>query len=241
MAIRVSLDRAEEARAEWLDRFPDGFEERVVDGRLELAAYTDDEPPAGAFAEEVEPGWDDRWREFHKPARVGPFWIGPPWERPPRDVVPVVIDPGRAFGTGAHPTTQLCVELVAELEPASLLDIGCGSGVIAIAAALLGFSPVVAVDVDPAAVDATERNAAANGVALDVRELNAKTEALPETDVAVANISLAGVEAVLRRSAARVVVTAGYLDRDVLDLGAYRRLERRVREGWAADLLQRAE
>jgi hypothetical protein len=81
----------------------------------------------------------------------------------------------------------------------------------------------------------------ANGVALDIRELNAKTEALPETDVAVANISLAGVEAVLRRSAARVVVTAGYLDRDVLDLGAYRRLERRVREGWAADLLQRAE
>ena len=78
---------------------------------LELAAYTDEEPPPGALVEPVEDGWEHRWREFHRPVRVGPFWIGPPWEQPPRDVVPVVIDPGRAFGTGAHPTTRLCVEL----------------------------------------------------------------------------------------------------------------------------------
>jgi ribosomal protein L11 methyltransferase len=208
---------------------------------LELAAYTDDVPPPGAHVEDVEPGWEDRWREFHRPVRVGPFWIGPPWERPPHDAVPVVIDPGRAFGTGGHATTQLCIELVAELEPASLLDVGCGSGVIAIAVALLGFSPVVAVDLDPAAVDATGRNAAANGVVLDVRELDAEREALPRTDVAVANITLERVEHLLTRLDSAVVVVSGYLERDHPMLGPYRRRDRRVRDGWVADVLERAQ
>jgi ribosomal protein L11 methyltransferase len=208
---------------------------------LELAAYTEAEPPPGAGVEYVEPGWEDRWREFHQAVRVGPLWIGPHWQRPPADVVPVVIDPGRAFGTGAHATTQLCLELVAELEPATLLDIGCGSGVVAIAAALLGFSPVLALDVDPAAVDATLRNAAANGVTVDVRRLDVVTDALPKADLAVANISLELVETVLGRTDAHVVVASGYLERDHPELGAYRRRERRVREGWAADLIERSE
>ena len=71
----------------------------------------------------------------------------------------VVIDPGRAFGTGAHETTRLCLELLLELDRGSFLDVGCGSGVLAIAAAKLGFAPVVALDVDNAAVDASRRNA----------------------------------------------------------------------------------
>jgi ribosomal protein L11 methyltransferase len=173
--------------------------------------------------------------------RVGRLWIGPPWEQPPADVVPVVIDPGRAFGTGAHATTRLCIELVSELAPTSLLDIGCGSGVIAIAAATLGFSPVVAVDADPAAVDATARNAAANGVAVDVRRLNLAADTLPSAGVAVTNISLDRVETVLTRVDAQVVVASGYLERDDPQLGPYRRRERRTRGGWAADLFERAQ
>jgi ribosomal protein L11 methyltransferase len=172
---------------------------------------------------------------------VGPFWIGPPWEAPPADAMSIVIDPGRAFGTGGHATTRLCVELVAELEPASLLDVGCGSGVIGIAAAKLGFSPVVAVDVDPAAVDAARRNAAVNDVVLDVRELDAEREALPLAEIAVANISLARVESLLTRIDSPVVVAAGYLERDNPKFGPYRRRERRVRDGWAADVLERAQ
>jgi ribosomal protein L11 methyltransferase len=135
----------------------------------------------------------------------------------------------------------LCVELVAELEPARLLDLGCGSGVIAIAAALLGFSPVIALDVDPAAVDATARNAAANAVGVDVRLLDLTTGALPGADVAVANISSALVETVLARTDARVVVASGFLESEHPELGAYRRRERRLRDGWAADLLERSE
>jgi ribosomal protein L11 methyltransferase len=152
-----------------------------------------------------------------------------------------VIDPGRAFGTGAHATTQLCLELVAELEPASLLDVGCGSGVIAIAAALLGFSPVIAVDVDPAAVDATLRNAGANGATVDVRLLDLTTHELPDADIAVANITATLVESVLARTDARVVVASGFLERDEPELGGYRRRERRVRDGWAADLLEHSQ
>jgi ribosomal protein L11 methyltransferase len=237
----VPLERAEEARAAWLERFPQGFEERTRGAELELAGYTEEQPPPGAHSEDVEPGWEERWREFHRPVRVGRLWIGPPWEQPPGDAVPVVIDPGRAFGTGAHATTRLCIEFVSELAPTSLLDVGCGSGVIAIAAATLGFSPVMAVDVDPAAVDATVRNAAENGMEVDVRKLDLAAGTLPNAGVVVANISLEGVELVLRRVDARVVVASGYLERDEPQFGPYRRRERRIRDGWAADLFERAQ
>ena len=138
MFVRVPLARGEIARAEWLERFPQGFEERVDGDELELAAYVEGEPPPDLDAIDVEEGWEERWRDFHRPVRVGPFWIGPPWETPAAGAITLVIDPGRAFGTGAHATTRLSVELVSELEPGALLDTGTGSGVVAIAAATEG-------------------------------------------------------------------------------------------------------
>jgi ribosomal protein L11 methyltransferase len=239
--VRVPLERAEEARAEWIERFPEGFEEIVDAGELELAAYVEGDAPPGLDAVAVEPGWEERWREFHRPVRVGPFWIGPPWETPATDAVPLVIDPGRAFGTGAHATTRLCIELLAELEPGSLLDVGTGSGIVAIAGAKLGFSPVLGVDVDAAAVEAARTNAAVNAVAIDLRAADATKEPLARADVTVANISLALVDLLLPRVEAGLVVTSGYLVGDELGLGPYARRDRRVRDGWAADLLERAE
>src|SRR5437016_3537985 len=86
---------------------------------------------ASGEAAPVENGWEDRWRDFHRPIRIGPLWVGPPWEEAPPGAVAVWIDPGRAFGTGAHPTTRLCLELLLDVRRGSLLDVGCGSGVIA--------------------------------------------------------------------------------------------------------------
>jgi ribosomal protein L11 methyltransferase len=192
---------------------------------------------SAAHAEEVEPGWEHRWREFHRPVRIGALWIGPPWEHPPADAIAVVVDPGRAFGTGAHPTTRLCLELLQELEPTSLLDVGCGSGVLSIAAVALGFGPVTAVDDDSVAIEETARNASANGAHLEASLLDATKVELPGAGVTVANISLAGVEAL--RPAGDRLVTSGYLARDTPSVRGYRRLLRRELDGWAADLYEK--
>jgi ribosomal protein L11 methyltransferase len=188
---------------------------------------------------EVEPGWEDRWREFHRAVRVGPLWVGPPWESSPPDALPVVVDPGRAFGTGAHPTTRLCLELLLEQEPRGLLDVGCGSGVLAIAAAKLGHAPVLAVDVDASAVTAARANAERNGVVVEARRLDALADTLPPAPLAVANIALAAVEALGGRLGGERVITSGYLAGDEPSLRDYERVHRRELDGWAADLHER--
>ena len=158
---------------------------------------------------------------------------------PPPDLTAIVVDPGRAFGTGAHATTRLCLELLQELPRGSVLDVGCGSGVLAIAAAKLGHAPVTAVDVDPDAVEATVHNAAANGVEVEALLADAATESLPAADAAVANIALAAVEEIVPTLDVRVALTSGYLERDVLELVGYRRVARRTEAEWAADCWQR--
>jgi ribosomal protein L11 methyltransferase len=143
-----------------------------------------------------------------------------------------VIDPGRAFGTGAHTTTRLCLELLQEVEPTSLLDVGCGSGVVSVAAGRLGFAPVSALDLDEVALEVTQTNAAANGVAVDV-----VAEPVP-AELAVMNIALDVVERLLPQLPVERAITSGYLARDEPRAAGWYRLDRRVRDGWAADLLE---
>ena len=150
-----------------------------------------------------------------------------------------MIDPGRAFGTGAHPTTRLALELLGGLEPGSLLDVGCGSGVLAIAAAKLGFGPVVALDNDDIAVEVTLANAAANRVEVDAYLADALAEPLPGAAVAVANVTLAAVEQLAPRLDVRLFVASGYFDRDEPRLDGWLRRDRRTADGWAADLFER--
>jgi ribosomal protein L11 methyltransferase len=231
-----------------LELFPEGFEELETADGVELVAYTDGSGEerlwhsfGGVRGEDVVEDWAERWRSFHQPARVGSMWIGPPWLTPPDDALAVVIDPGRAFGTGGHATTQLCLELLEPVERGSLLDVGCGSGVVAIAAARLGFAPVLALDADANAVEATRANAAANDVEVEVRRGDALSAVLPLTDVAVANIALNVVEGVLARLTSPVAVISGYVASEQPKAHGYRSRNRLEREGWAADLFERAE
>ncbi len=229
-----------------VELFPDGFEEVEHSDGIELAAYTD---PAGeeqlwhvfgrTRSNEVQLGWEEEWRRFHQPVRVGALWIGPPWLEPDAGAIPVVIEPGRAFGTGGHATTRLCIELLQTLPSTSLLDVGCGSGVISIAAAKLGFAPVVAVDLEQAAVEATAANATRNGVDVDARQVDALVDALPEHELVVANIALATAEELLPTVPGSLVIVSGYLESDRPRAPGWRQVERKLEGGWAADLYER--
>jgi ribosomal protein L11 methyltransferase len=122
--------------------------------------------------------WAEAWREHFRPLRIGRrLVVAPPWEVPAADAtcITVVIEPARAFGTGHHGSTAGCLErleaTVEDSRPAAALDLGCGSGILAIAAVRLGVARVLAVDDDPDAVAATSCNATVNGVAEQVRAI----------------------------------------------------------------------
>ena len=229
-----------------LELFPEGFAEVEGTEATELVAFTDEEGAERLRArlgdvrvEAVPDGWESEWMRFHRPVEVGSLWIGPPWEEPKPGLVPVVIDPGLAFGTGAHPTTQLCLELMQPLERSSLIDIGSGSGVLAIAACKLGFEPVVAIDLDEAAVAATRHNAEANGVRVEAALLDVAGGVLTDAEIAVANIDFRTVSELVLPERCRVLVTSGYYESDRPVVAGFAHVDRLVKERWAADLFTR--
>ncbi|MDQ2699962.1 MAG: 50S ribosomal protein L11 methyltransferase [Actinomycetota bacterium] len=176
---------------------PGGVEETARDGYVEYAIYGAEgelpdigevEAASGdglveVVATEVADDWAERWRAFHKPLQIrGPrtsFWLRPPWEAGGPGEFEVVIDPGQAFGTGAHPTTRLSLELLLDLHDrglsgGSLTDLGTGSAVLAIAAAKLGWSPVSGYDHEEAAIEAAVENAEVNSVDISLSRLDLK-------------------------------------------------------------------
>ncbi len=277
LAIRVRREQAELVLAELLELAPSGVEEAEVGADLveyavygapgELPALGDLEAAAGGAlvrvtSTEVADDWAERWREFHRPLVLGDrLTVRPPWEPPGSNSIELVIDPGQAFGTGAHATTRLCLELILDLADAGVpeapraageaafLDLGCGSGVLAIAAVRLGWAPVLALDYDPASVTATRGNAAVNGVAVEVRRHDLRAEPTPPARTVAANLLgplLTQWAAQLARGSGppERIIAGGLLvteaDRVAGAFAAigYAATERRERGEWAALLLR---
>ncbi len=229
-----------------LELHPEGFAEQSGREEVELVAYTD-EAGAGRLRESfgdvrielVPTGWEEEWKRFHEPVTVGSLWIGPPWAPAEPGLLQLWIDPGQAFGTGAHATTQLCLKILHLLEPGSVLDVGCGSGVLALAASKLGFGPVIAIDSDETAIEATLRNAAANRVALDARGVDALTEPLPDAEIVLANIDLPTLADLAPPRGCRELVTSGYYEPDRPVFPGFDHIGRETQDRWAADLFVR--
>jgi ribosomal protein L11 methyltransferase len=222
LALRCRADQADAVLADLLEVAPSGVEEVDAPGGragvVEYAVYgaAGELPDIGEFeahagdalvevvTEEVPDDWDERWKRFYFPVLVGGrLYVRPPWEQPAQrgGVDEVVIDPGGAFGTGTHPTTRMCLELILEAGSAkdlSFCDLGCGSGVLAIAAAKLGFEPVLGVDADRAAIEESDRNARANYVEIELRHADLRREPAPIADVAAANLTAPLLAAVAR-------------------------------------------
>ena len=224
LAVRCRPEQAELVLAELTVLAPGGVEEVAGEGYVEFAIYgAEGELPdlggeeariAGGTvqvrASEVADDWADRWRTFHKPLLVGDpdrgpaVWIRPPWEPSRPELAEVVVDPGQAFGTGAHPTTRLCVEALIDIARANgpfgaLTDLGCGSGVLAIAAGKLGWGPLEGCDHEVAAVEAARENAEVNGVDATFERIDLKKGLPPLAPTTVANLTAPLLEAVAAR------------------------------------------
>jgi ribosomal protein L11 methyltransferase len=287
LAVRCAPDQAELVLAELTVLAPNGVEEERGPGYVEYAIYGGEGelPELGDLdaamgdgrievsATEIPDDWADRWRDFHKPLLVADrLWLRPSWESAREGAIDVVVDPGQAFGTGAHPTTRLCLELLCELETAGeaegeLVDLGTGSGVLAIAASKLGWNRVRGYDHERAALETAADNAKANGVQLNLERINLR-ERLPNlAPTVVANMTAPILETVasqlvkgrgrVRRSLAAVapadppptpqtLVCSGLLPGELDEVAAafaasgLEESERRQESDWAALLLRRA-
>jgi ribosomal protein L11 methyltransferase len=209
LAVRCAPRQAELVLSELIVLAPNGVEEERGPDYVEYAIYgaEGELPDVGLIealagealvevaASEVPDDWADRWQDFHKPLLIGGrLWLRPSWEPPREGAIDVVLDPGRAFGTGAHPTTRMCLELMLELASTGsarggLTDLGTGSGVLAIAGAKLGWDPVAAIDHEPASLEAAAANAAANGVDVELARVNLREELPPTAPTVVANMT----------------------------------------------------
>lgn len=253
--------------AELIEVAPGGVEEDRGEGYVEYAIYgppgelpelpnLEAAPGAGKVeigSTEIPDDWADRWRDFHEPITIGGrLVVRPSWLESGADGgIELVIDPGRAFGTGAHATTHLCLEALLELEGAGgpFADWGTGSGVLAIAAAKLGFEPVLACDHERAAIEAAEENARANDVELRLSRVNLREADPPPAPTASANMTAPVLLEVARRLTAggieppRTLIASGLLAPELDTVSAafaeagLSERERRARGEWHALLM----
>jgi ribosomal protein L11 methyltransferase len=270
LAVRCAPEYAEYVMANLLELAPNGLEEERGPGWVEYAIYgpPGEVPDVGELqaaaggslmdvtTTSVPDDWADRWQDFHRPIEVGgrvavrPSW----WDAKP-GLIDVVVDPGRAFGTGGHPTTRLSLELLIELEQAGeasgpLADWGTGSGVLAIAAAKLGWGPITGCDREEASLETARANAETNGVELALERVDVREQAPPVAPTVAANLTanlLVDCAAQLDSGSElpSVIACSGMLEEqfdevaDAFEPLAFSESGRRTKGDWAALLLRR--
>jgi ribosomal protein L11 methyltransferase len=268
LAVRCEPEYADVVLANLTELAPNGVEEERGPGFVEFAIYG----PPGEVPElgelqaaaggglvdvtttSVPDDWADRWQDFHRPIEVsGRLGVRPSWWDAKDGLIDVVVDPGRAFGTGGHATTRLCLELLVELADAGeasgpIADWGTGSGVLAIAAGKLGWSPIIACDRESASLEASEENAHANGVEVEIERVDVREGPPPVRPTVVANLTANLLEDCARHlreaaEAPRTLVCSGMLETEldrVVDSFSSMGLaesERRTDGDWAALIL----
>ena len=255
--------------ANLLELAPNGLEEERGPGWVEFAIYgpPGEVPDLGELqaaaggglvdvtTTSVPDDWADRWADFHRPIEVGGrIGVRPSWWDPQDGLIDVVVDPGRAFGTGGHPTTRLSLEFLIELERAGeargpLADWGTGSGVLGIAGAKLGWSPVIGCDREQASLETAAANAAANGVEMTIERVDVREGPPPVRPTVIANLTanLLGDCAAHLADGGTIpttLVCSGMLETETDDVaGAFsavglKEAERRTEREWAALLLR---
>jgi ribosomal protein L11 methyltransferase len=270
LAVRCEPEYAEQVMANLLELAPNGLEEERGPGWVEFAIYG---PPGevpelgelqaaagGALVDvtttSVPDDWADRWADFHRPIEVaGRIAVRPSWWDPQDGLLDVVVDPGRAFGTGGHPTTRLSLALLIELEQSGeaagpLADWGTGSGVLAIAAAKLGWGPVRGCDREEASLETAAANAEANGVELALERVDVRETAPPVAPTVVANLTGNLLQDCARQlegaaELPRTLVCSGMLETEIDEVATafaplgLRDERRRAEHEWGALLLRR--
>ncbi len=269
LAVRCAPEYSEKVLANLLELAPNGVEEERGPGWVEYAIYgpPGEVPDVGELqaaaggglvdvtTSSVPDDWADRWTDFHRPIEVsGRIGVRPSWWDAKPGLIDVVVDPGRAFGTGGHPTTRLSLELLVELAEAGestgpIADWGTGSGVLAISAGKLGWGPVTACDREPAALEAAKANARANGVEIEIEPVDVREGPPPVAPTVIANLTANLLEDCARHLDVaellpRTLVCSGMLEEEIDRVaGAFsssglRESARRVQGDWAALLLR---
>ena len=270
LAVRCAPEYAEAVMSNLLELAPNGLEEERGPGWVEFAIYgpPGEVPDLGELqaaaggglvdvtTTSVPDDWADRWVDFHRPIEVsGRIGVRPSWWDPKDGLIDVVVDPGRAFGTGGHPTTRLCLALLVALEEAGeasgpIADWGTGSGVLGIAAAKLGWSPITGCDRELASLETAQANAEANDVEMSIERIDVREGPPPVEPSVVANLTgnllmdcarqLTGTGEV-----PTTLVCSGMLESEIDEVKAafapigLAESERRVENDWGALLLRR--
>ena len=267
LAVRCSPEQADEVLLALLDLAPNGVEEERGPDFAEFAIYgapgevpdlgeihavTGEGRKVEVVTSEVPDDWADRWTDFHRPVVISDrLRVRPSWFEPTDGHIDVVVDPGMAFGTGAHSTTRLCLEMLVALADSgeaegALSDWGTGSGVLAIAAAKLGWSPVHASDREPASLDAVAENAAANEVEIDLQRADVREAPPLVAPTVVANLTAPLLEVCAKsiEHAPQVLVCSGMLHREVDDVSSafasagLEEVERRQEGEWSGLMMR---